>query len=102
MTNLIGRILPPAFPNTIPKDSQWLGGQGTGSWFSIENHNTNYRIRRFSPSGILECDRIFTSSEAINLEQQYKFTYVSHCKLCTILQNNKKIIFTSIADYSSI
>jgi len=73
----------------IPEKSQWLSGTvGSGSWFFISAEKIHYRIQRFSPEGNLECDRIFTvDKSAFNIEIDYQFTFLSHCKECTIIQN---------------
>ena len=73
----------------IPGNAQWLSGTvGSGSWFSITDEKNKYRIKRFSPEGKLECDRIFTvDNSAFDLHIDYQFTFLSHCKECTIIQN---------------
>lgn len=72
----------------IPDKAQWLSGIGSGSWFFISAEKSKYRIQRFSPDGKLECDRIFTvDNNAFDLHIDYKFTFLSHCKECTIIQN---------------
>ena len=73
----------------IPGNAQWLSGTvGSGSWFSITDEKNKYRIKRFSPEGKLECDRIFTVDNSnFDLNIDYKFTFLSHCKECTIIQN---------------
>ena len=73
----------------IPKKAQWLSGTvGSGSWFSIAEEGNKYRIQRFSPEGKLECDRLFTTDNiTFDLNIDYQFTFLSHCKECTIIQN---------------
>tara|TARA_B100000768_G_C10985380_1_gene251630 strand:+ start:253 stop:531 length:279 start_codon:yes stop_codon:yes gene_type:complete len=77
----------------IPDKAQWLSGSvGSGSWFFISNEKSHYRIQRFSEEGKLECDRLFTlDNNTFNIEIDYQFTFLSHCKECTIIQN--KIIY---------
>ena len=72
----------------IPKKAQWLSGTiGSGSWFFISAKKSQYRIQRFSPEGKLECDRLFTvDNNAFDLHIDYQFTFLSHCKECTITQ----------------
>ncbi|MDA9227776.1 hypothetical protein N9O83_01190 [Flavobacteriales bacterium] len=82
-------LIPPIKNEKTPKESQWLGGIGAGSWFHLSKQNDNYKIERFSEIGELECSKLFNVDKAsfdINLE--YKFTYLSHCNLCTIIQNH--------------
>lgn len=73
----------------IPEKAQWLCGTvGSGSWFSITEEESKYRIQRFSPEGKLECDRLFASDNTdFDLNLDYQFTFLSHCKECTIIQN---------------
>ena len=73
----------------IPEKAQWLSGTvGSGSWFFISIVNSKYRIQRFCPEGKLECDRIFTVDNSdFDLHIDYQFTFLSHCKECTIIQN---------------
>ena len=73
----------------IPDKAQWLSGTvGSGYWFFISTEKSKYRIQRFSTDGTLECDRIFTvDNSTFDLHIDYKFTFLSHCKECTIIQN---------------
>jgi hypothetical protein len=79
--------------SNIPNKAQWLSGTvGSGSWFFISAEKRKYRIKRFSPEGKLECDRLFTTDNStFDLHINYQFTFLSHCKECTIIQN--KIIY---------
>lgn len=80
----------------IPENAQWLGGIGAGSWFTIVLEKDKYRIERYSPEGTLECSRLFTPNKTgFNIESPFEFTYVSHCKMCTIIQNKLTFIFTT-------
>jgi len=73
----------------IPEKAQWLSGTvGSGSWFSISAEKSHYRIQRFCSEGNVECDRIFTvDNSTFDIEIDYQFTFLSHCKECTIIQN---------------
>ena len=73
----------------ISDKAQWLSGTvGSGSWFFISAEKSKYRIQRYCPEGKLECDRIFTvDNSAFDLRIDYQFTFLSHCKECTIIQN---------------
>jgi hypothetical protein len=83
-----GKINAPIKNNKIPKNAQWLGGIGSGSWFSIEQQKTDFYIKRFSENGDLECAGIFRLQKTgFDINNPYQFTYLSHCKMCTIIQN---------------
>jgi len=73
----------------ISEKAQWLSGTiGSGSWFLISAEERKYRIQRFSSEGKLECDRLFTlDNGTFDLHIDYQFTFLSHCKECTIIQN---------------
>ena len=88
----VGTIHPPKQPSFIPKKSKWLSGQGVGTWFSIEltDKQNLYRIRRYTPEGELDCDRIFKLKEVemnFDLHLPYEFKHISHCSKCRIEQN---------------
>ena len=97
----IGSIHPPEIPSSIPDYSQWLSGQGVGTWFCIDSSSKNnqFMIKRFTPDGELDCDRIFEVEEngaIFDIEKPYQFTYISHCSTCRIIQNEKIFIFNYI------
>ena len=82
-------FLSPDSPKNIPIESQWLGGIGAGSWFDIKQQDKLFKIDRFSKDGVLECTALFNIDKpGLDLDEKYKFAYLSHCKLCTITQNN--------------
>lgn len=88
----------PDRPKNVPEKAQWLAGQGAGSWFFLSKpedpKSLFFRIIRYSPSGNVECNKIFKLNDNnFNHSKEYKFTYLSHCASCTILQNNNKFTF---------
>ena len=98
MNRLIGTILPPTKPTSVPSAAKWLSGQGAGVWFYIETTEKNdiYRIKRFTPEGELNCDRLFKieySAIPFNIKQDFEFTHISHCSKCKIIQNNILYLF---------
>ena len=81
-------------PENIEETAQLLIGIGASSWFHISKEKKNYRITRYSEKGKLECSRIFAVDDStFNINNPFKFTYISHCKECNILQNNKTYNF---------
>lgn len=87
----------PLIPSSIPAQSQWLAGEGAGSWFSIMVVNHQYKICRYSPEGNIECEGVFTPNKEFNIELPYQFVHISHCQIVTILQNNNTIVFERIS-----
>jgi len=72
----------------ISDKAQLIKGIGASSWFTITKGNELFRIERFSPEGELECSRLFrVEPSGFDISKEYKFTYISHCKECTIIQN---------------
>jgi hypothetical protein len=102
MASIVGSILPPEKPGHIPNNSQWLSGQGAGTWFAIAKAiDTQYNIKRFTPQGKLDCDRIFeleSSPQVFDLNEPYQFTHISHCAKCRILQNDHVFVFNVVLD----
>lgn len=83
----------PLKPFSIPEQSEWLAGEGAGSWFFIEAREENFLISRYSPEGKLECEGVFKSvtDKNFNLLQAFNFTHLSHCRMVSIAQSG--IIF---------
>tara|TARA_R110002050_G_scaffold300786_1_gene472674 strand:- start:14202 stop:14495 length:294 start_codon:yes stop_codon:yes gene_type:complete len=87
----------PEKPINIPVSSQWLAGQGAGSWFWIgaTESTFNFQIKRFSPLGVLECDTVMIANmEGFITTKPYQFTYLSHCSFCTIIQDSHTFTFS--------
>ncbi len=95
----IGTLYPPPLFSHIPENAQWLGGIGTGTWFVLTKEKdlleNEFRIRRYSSEGELECDRVFIllSNCVFNINEPFEFTYISHCQQCTVKQSGKVYIF---------
>ena len=85
-------------PKNISEKSQLLRGVGASSWFEITEEKNSYRIKRYSEKGKLECDRNFTANKNFDINSDFKFTYISHCKECNIIQNGTTITFKT-TDY---
>jgi hypothetical protein len=75
-------------PKNISEKAQLIKGIGASSWFTIVAEKNFYRIERFSAEGKLECSRLFeVKPNTFDINSAYEFTYISHCKECTIIQN---------------
>jgi hypothetical protein len=74
----------------IPKNAQWLSGEGAGSWYAIKYIEDYYLFSRYSPEGIQECSGKFhtRNGQVLDLGSVYKITYLSHCSLVRIIQND--------------
>ncbi|MFY0687039.1 MAG: hypothetical protein JXQ90_07740 [Cyclobacteriaceae bacterium] len=94
----LGKFDPPIQAPNVPNKAKWLGGQGAGSWFYIDAvEGLIFNITRFSPDGIIECQRNFELTESgFDINASYKLTYLSHCLEVRVLQNNQMHIFKAI------
>ena len=94
---LKGTLKPTNLPKNVPAEAKWLAGQGVGGWFYLKESTVvnKFRIRRFSPDGILECDRLFDliNTSDFDVKKDFEFTHVSHCMECRVLQEGKGFIF---------
>ncbi|MBS3915601.1 MAG: hypothetical protein KG003_13990 [Bacteroidetes bacterium] len=89
------RTLPaPEKKDGIPSHSQWLAGEGAGSWFHIEKLNELFKITRYSPGGNVECSGLFFHPSEFNFHANdtFRMIYPCHCKIVNVLQAD--IIFT--------
>jgi len=81
-------------PANIEETAQLIKGIGASSWFTIKSEGNLYKIERFSLEGKLECSRVFRAEpNTFDINQDHEFTYISHCKECTILQNDRTYKF---------
>ena len=88
-------------PKNISKKAQVIKGIGASSWFTIVEEKNFYRIERFSEKGDLECSNLFTADpDSFDINTAYEFTYLSHCKECTIKQNKQVFKFYANKYYS--
>ena len=81
-------------PN-IPANAQWLGGEGAGSWFGFKFAKSLLKVTRYSPEGVIECFGLFKNSTGENIiyDQKFLVTYPSNCKVITLTQANRNLMF---------
>ena len=93
----VGILLESNKPLNIPTTSQWLAGQGAGSWFNIELTDTlnEYQICRFDNEGTIEFKAVFIKQleSEFCIDCPYAFTYLSHYKVCHIIQHGEVFKF---------
>ncbi|MDG5492854.1 DUF6695 family protein [Psychroserpens sp. SPM9] len=99
----IGKLMPQE--NDIKKShAQWLGGIGTGAWFELYdlNDSNQFRYRRISPYGNVDCDAVYSViSEGFNIQLDYRFVHYSNCQFFHVEQNNKTYRFEYLKDYKN-
>ena len=87
--NVLGMLLPKH--NSVKADhAQWLGGIAAGAWFELyeTEHRTEFRYRRISPDGNVDCDGVYViQSEGFDSSSKYTFEHYSNCKFFHIKQN---------------
>lgn len=91
--------LEPSLKNgKIPDNAQWLSGEGSGSWFSINQDLENYRISRYSPEGELECSGVFKISNfnSFNIDLPFQIEHLSHCQSVVVNQSGKIILLKRV------
>ncbi|WCO01099.1 DUF6695 family protein [Psychroserpens ponticola] len=100
--NVVGSLEPKH--NTIIKNhAQWLSGIGSGAWFELYdlNHQTEFRFRRISPYGNIDCDGIYMiDSEGFDISTNYEFIHYSNCQYFHIMQNNATYRFKFLKKYN--
>ncbi len=85
-------------PEVLPRNVQWLSGEGAGSWFYIKPFGTNrLEVFRYSSAGRLECKTFMQaySSETFDPEKPYRLLHLSHCKQLHLSQDDIQFIFTA-------
>ena len=94
--DLIGRLIPPKKIDSVPKTAQWLPGEGGGAWFFIQKEESQFRIQRFTPQGIMDCDRVFQpsgNSSSFEPELKFEVKHISHCAKVQVSQAGKNFTF---------
>ena len=90
-------LVSPEIPGSISKDAKWLSGEGAGSWFVIEKLKSSYKIVRYSPKGIIECENVFTSNLKFDPTSEFNMDYPSHCQVVHVIQKGERIRFKEVA-----
>jgi hypothetical protein len=89
----------PPKPAEVPAESQWLSGEGAGSWFHIAAAEEGlWLITRYAPDGKIECRSHFecTPDTVFDISRPYRFDYLSHCREVTIRQDDRVFRFVRV------
>ena len=96
----IGRFLKttksaPDKPVNIPPESQWLSGEGAGSWFYITSNEESVELVRYAPKGTVECKARFSISgrNGFDPKLDYSIDYPSNCYRITVWQSSIRFSF---------
>lgn len=89
----------PKKPDHLPEHAQWLAGEGSGSWFVVEDFFEEILVNRFNPEGELEFGGIYQvkGKKGLNLNLDYSITYLSHFRQIRILQHRQLVELSLIA-----
>ena len=83
--------------------AQWLSGIAAGAWFEIHDlkHEMEFRFRRISPHGTIDCDGIYcVDSNQFDISFDYEFVHYSNCQFFHIKQNNSLYRFEFLKHYN--
>jgi hypothetical protein len=80
----------------LHKNAQWLSGIAAGAWYEIciTEIRHEYRYKRISPYGNIDCDAIYiVEDSSFEFEEYYKVIHYSNCHFFHVKQNNKVFRF---------
>ncbi|NNE30969.1 MAG: hypothetical protein HKN40_01235 [Winogradskyella sp.] len=83
--------LRPKHNNQKAKHAQWLGGIAAGAWFELNDigSKSEYRFRRISPYGHVDCDGIYLATDtSFDINKKYQFVHYSNCLFFHIEQDS--------------
>lgn len=81
----------------VNEKAQWLSGIAAGTWYELykTEHSKEYRYRRISPYGNIDCDDLFVIEEnGFDIDSKYQFVHYSNCSFFNIEQNGNVFKFT--------
>ena len=80
----------------LHENAQWLSGIAAGAWYEIciTEIRHEYRYKRISPYGNIDCDVIYiVEDSSFEFEEHYKVIHYSNCHFFHVKQNNKVFRF---------
>lgn len=83
----------------LSRNAQWLSGIAAGAWFELldTQNEFEFRFRRISPYGNIDCNALFKSEHTdFKFNQAYKFIHYSNCSFIHVEQNGKTFKFNRI------
>lgn len=98
--NLAGTLEQPARLGKIPPQSQWLSGEGAGSWYHLEYSRGKFRITRMDEEGNNEFSGYFknVSGKDFRTDKAYRFSYLSTALKVKIFQEDDFFCFERLQD----
>lgn len=91
-------LMKPERNAAIPSHSQWLSGEGAGSWFAFNFQNNSLIATRYSPEGVVECSGLYKNitSGSVSPDHEYTITYPSNCKVISLQNSVKEFQFERV------
>lgn len=82
--------------------AQYLSGIGSSAWFDLAptTMQNRYEIKRYNEDLSLQFTGQFVATTAFDINRPYEFTYDSHCAVCHVIQDNKRVQFTLAESFS--
>lgn len=99
--SLVG-TLEPKHNDVKAQHAQWLSGIAAGAWFELYDldERTEYRFRRISPYGNIDCDAVFkVNDECFDMSFDYRFVHYSNCSFINIEQHSKVFRFDYLKNF---
>lgn len=96
--NLVGTEKPDVKAFHLKKGT-WLGGIGSGAWFTISKqiNGDNFEIKRFTSKGELDFIGVFqVKTYGFNPSEKYEFLHPTNCIKAFVKQDEKTFEFTKI------
>lgn len=96
--NFIG-TLEPRQNQVKEQHAQWLPGIAAGAWFELHETDkiSEYRFRRISPYGHVDCDVVFRVEDTtFDYNTTYEFVHYSNCKFFQVKQGGRVFRFERI------
>tara|TARA_R110002126_G_scaffold291579_2_gene453911 strand:+ start:24033 stop:25040 length:1008 start_codon:yes stop_codon:yes gene_type:complete len=96
--NLIGTELPDLNAFSL-KNGTWLGGIGSGAWFTIEAQIDieNYTIARYDSLGKKDfIGKFLINNNSFKIDEKYEFVYPTNGKEVYLVQNKKEFILNAV------
>lgn len=75
----------------VPANTQWLSGEGYGSWYDISVSDDVLELNEYGPQGKHESKAFFKIHAEFQPEEPYEITYPSNCKVLTVRQHGKTL-----------
>ena len=93
-----GTLRQPSRSVYIPKNAQWLSGEGAGSWFGFSFEEQFIKVTRYSPNGQIECSGLYKNSllQKPTDISKFKIQYLSNCQIVTFKNGDKTLTFEKI------